>query len=78
LLIALGDNDIKWDIMRSVNKLKSAETECQSPVKLNDDILECVDKFGYLGDMIVSGGGAEETSSLDLLDLMSWRWRTTL
>ena len=34
------------------------------PIKLNGDTLECVDKFCYLGDMIGSGGGAEEASSM--------------
>ena len=28
------------------------------------DTLECVDKFCYLRDMIGSGGGAEEASSM--------------
>ena len=30
------------------------------PIKLNNDMLECVDKLCYLGDMISSGGGAED------------------
>ena len=28
----------------------------------NNQSLECVDKFCYLGDMIAAGGGAEEAS----------------
>ena len=34
------------------------------PIKLNGDSLECVDTFCYLGDMIGSGGGAEDASSM--------------
>ena len=34
------------------------------PIKLNGDSLECVDKFCYLGDMIGSGGGGEDASSM--------------
>ena len=34
------------------------------PHKLNGDTLECVDKFCYLGDMIGSGGGAEDAPSM--------------
>ena len=30
------------------------------PIQVNGDTLECVDKFCYLGDMIGSGGGAEQ------------------
>ena len=30
-------------------------------IQVNCDTLECVDKFCYLGDMISSGNGAEET-----------------
>ena len=43
-----------------------AETLSQKlcPIKLNGDTLECVDKFCYLGDMIGSGGGAEDASSM--------------
>ena len=43
-----------------------AETHSQKlcPIKLNGDSLECVDKFCYLGDMIGSGGGAEDASSM--------------
>ena len=36
----------------------------QCPIKLNGDTLECVDKFCYLADMIGSGSGAEEASSM--------------
>ena len=43
-----------------------AETISQKlcPIKLNGDSLECVDKFCYLGDIIGSGGGAEDASSM--------------
>ena len=34
------------------------------PIKLNGDTLECVDKFCYLGDMIGSGGGADDAFSM--------------
>ena len=34
------------------------------PIQVNGDTLECVDKFCYLGDMIGSGGGAEEASMM--------------
>ena len=34
------------------------------PIKLNGDTLECVDKFCDLGELIGSGGGAEDTSSM--------------
>ena len=34
------------------------------PMQVNGDTLECVDKFCYLGDMIGSGGGAEEASMM--------------
>ena len=34
------------------------------PIKLNGDTLECVGKFCYLADMIGSGGGAEDASSM--------------
>ena len=33
-------------------------------IKLNGASLECVDKFCYLGDLIGSGGGAEDASSM--------------
>ena len=43
-----------------------AETLSQNlcPIKLNGVALECVDKFCYLGDMIGSGGGAEDAPSM--------------
>ena len=43
-----------------------AETISQKlcSIKLNGDSLECVDKFCYLGDMIGSGGAAEDASSM--------------
>ena len=43
-----------------------AETVSQKlcPTKLNGGTLECVDKFCYLGEMIGSGGGAEEASGM--------------
>ena len=34
------------------------------PIQVNGDMLECVDKFRYLGDMIGSGGGAEAASRM--------------
>jgi hypothetical protein len=34
------------------------------PIKLIGDSLECVDNFCYLGDMIGSGGSAEDASSM--------------
>ena len=34
------------------------------PIQVNGDTMECVDKFCYLGDMISSGGGAEEASRM--------------
>ena len=36
----------------------------KSCVQLNGDSLECVGKFCYLGDMIGSGGGAEDAYSM--------------
>ena len=39
-------------------------TQKLCPIKLNGDSLECVDKFFYLGDMIGSGGGAEDAASM--------------
>ena len=37
--------------------------KCKNGVELlNGDKIEVVDKFCYLGDMIGSGGGVEETS----------------
>ena len=43
-----------------------AETLSQKlcPIKLNGDTLECVDTFCYLGDVIGSGVGAEDASSM--------------
>ena len=41
----------------------SGRGKCKNDVKLlNGDKIEVVDKFCYLGDMIGSGGGVEETS----------------
>ena len=37
---------------------------CPYPIKLKGDMLECVDKLCYLGDMIGSGGGTEDASSM--------------
>ena len=43
-----------------------AETVSQKlcPIKWNGDTLECVDMFCYRGDMIGSGGGAEDAFSM--------------
>ena len=41
----------------------SGRGKCKNDVELlNGDKIEVVDKFCYLGDMIGSGGGVEETS----------------
>ena len=42
----------------------SAVSQELCPILVNGDMLECVDKFCYLGDMIGSGGGAEEASRM--------------
>ena len=34
------------------------------PIQVNGDMLECVDKFCYLGNTIGSKGGAEEASRM--------------
>jgi hypothetical protein len=36
------------------------------PIQVNGDMLECVDKFSYLGDMIGSGVGADEASRMSV------------
>ena len=64
---------VDWKLQLAFNALTAhqyqglvAETVSQKlcHIKLNGDTLECVGKLCYLGDMIVSGGGAKEASSM--------------
>ena len=57
-----------------------AETTSEKlcPNKLNGDTLECVDKFCYLEDMIGSGGGTEEASSMRVKCAWESLWNSHL